>query len=60
MSDKLLLTIDEAATLIFGDASPKMRKRMYRLIELEAIESIRDGKMHYIPRKELAKLGGLA
>lgn len=60
MSDKLLLTIDEASTLIFGDASPKMRKRLYRLIELEAIESIRDGRMHYIPRKELAKFGSLA
>ena len=60
MSDNLLLTIGEASALIFGDSTPKMKKRLYRLIELEAIKSIRDGRMHYIPRKELEKFGGLA
>ena len=53
---KALLTVREAAVELFGEFNETTRKRVYRMIEVEMIKSVRSGSRHYIRSVDLAPL----
>ena len=50
---KTLLTVREAAEELFGEYSETTRKRVYRMIEVEIIKSVRSCSRHYIKSVDL-------
>ena len=53
---KALLTVREAAVELFGEFNETTRKRVYRMIEVEIIKSVRSGSRHYIRSVDLEPL----
>ncbi len=53
---KALLTVREAAVELFGEFNETTRKRVYRMIEVEMIKSVRSGSRHYIRSVDLGPL----
>ena len=53
---KALLTVREGAVELFGEFNETTRKRVYRMIEVEMIKSVRSGSRHYIRSVELEPL----
>ena len=53
---KALLTVREAAVELFGEFNETTRKRVYRMIEVEMIKSVRSGSRHYIRSGDLEPL----
>ena len=53
---KALLTVREAAVELFGEFNETTRKRVYRMIEVEMIKSVRSGSRHYIRSVDLEPL----
>lgn len=53
---KALLTVREAAVELFGEFNETTRKRVYRMIEVEIIKSVRSGSRHYIRTVDLEPL----
>ena len=53
---KALLTVREAAVELFGEFNETTRKRVYRMIEVEMIKSVRSGSRHYIRSVHLEPL----
>ena len=53
---KALLTVREAAVALFGEFNETTRKRVYRMIEVEMIKSVRSGSRHYIRSVDLEPL----
>ncbi len=52
----VLLTVREAAIELFGEYNQTTRKRVYRMIEVEMIKSVRSGSRHYIRAVDLEPL----
>tara|TARA_R100001443_G_scaffold58725_2_gene69210 strand:- start:3350 stop:3532 length:183 start_codon:yes stop_codon:yes gene_type:complete len=50
---KALLTVREVAVELFGEFNETTRKRVYRMIEVEMIQSVRSGSRHYIKAVDL-------
>ncbi len=53
---KALFTVREAAVELFGEFTETTRKRVYRMIEVEMIKSVRSGTRHYIRAVDLETL----
>ena len=53
---KALLTVREAAVELFGEFNETTRKRVYRMIEVEMIKSVRSGSRHFIRSVDLEPL----
>ena len=55
-----LLTVYEAAELLFGSRSAVAHKKTLRLIHSKQIHALKDGQRYLVPRAEIERLFGPA
>tara|TARA_R100000808_G_scaffold12032_1_gene30367 strand:+ start:354 stop:593 length:240 start_codon:yes stop_codon:yes gene_type:complete len=57
--NKLLYTPKEAAIILWGIHDHTTRKRIYKMMQDNIINCIKDGSRYWIPKKELLRFGDL-
>ena len=53
---KALLSVREAAQMLFDDVEYKGQQRVRNLINSNQLKALRDGKQYFIPRAEILRL----